>query len=438
MTTSPDSLPPANAAQGFTLLFVDDEANILSSLRRLFRPHGYRILTAEGGEAALALLATESVDLVVSDMRMPGMSGAALLAEIRQRWPDITRILLTGYADMQSMIEAINVAGISRYIAKPWEDQDILRIVEDALTIKHLSREKARLDQQVREQNEALTMLNASLEDKVRERTLALEKAMGDVKLAHERLKKGFVTSVKMFSALIDMRSGTLAGQSRNVANHALLIARQLMLPEAEVHDIFIAGLLHSIGKIAFPDTLLAKPISLMSTAELETYKQYPVNSQAALMASEQLQVPAQLIRNQHERMDGLGVPDRLKGDQIAIGSRILGVAADFQALQAGIVTGQRMDARAALKQLETSRESRYDGAVLDALQAVLAAQPAEVVERELYSRDLAPGMTLAHDLIVNGVMLLARDYVLDDRLIRLIRHFEEGAGSRLSIFVKA
>lgn len=438
MTTSPDSLPPANAAQGFTLLFVDDEANILSSLRRLFRPHGYRILTAEGGEAALALLATESVDLVVSDMRMPGMSGAALLAEIRQRWPDITRILLTGYADMQSMIEAINVAGISRYIAKPWEDQDILRIVEDALTIKHLSREKARLDQQVREQNEALTMLNASLEDKVRERTLALEKAMGDVKLAHERLKKGFVTSVKMFSALIDMRSGTLAGQSRNVANHALLIARQLMLPEAEVHDIFIAGLLHSIGKIAFPDTLLAKPISLMSTAELETYRQYPVNSQAALMASEQLQVPAQLIRNQHERMDGLGVPDRLKGDQIAIGSRILGVAADFQALQAGIVTGQRMDARAALKQLETSRESRYDGAVLDALQAVLAAQPAEVVERELYSRDLAPGMTLAHDLIVNGVMLLARDYVLDDRLIRLIRHFEEGAGSRLSIFVKA
>ena len=339
---------------------------------------------------------------------------------------------------MQSMIEAINVAGISRYIAKPWEDQDILRIVEDALTIKLLSREKARLDQQVREQNDALTMLNASLEDKVRERTLALEKAMSEVKLAHERLKKGFVTSVKMFSALIDMRSGTLAGQSRNVANHALLIARQLMLPEAEVHDIFIAGLLHSIGKIAFPDTLLAKPISLMSTAELETYKQYPVNSQAALMASEQLQVPAQLIRNQHERMDGLGVPDRLKGDQIAIGSRILGVAADFQALQAGIVTGQRMDARAALKQLEASRESRYDGAVLDALQAVLAAQPSEVVERELYSRDLVPGMTLAHDLIVNGVMLLARDYVLDDRLIRLIRHFEEGAGSKLNIFVRA
>lgn len=438
MTTSPDSLVPGNTAQGFTLLFVDDEANILSSLRRLFRPHGYRILTADGGEAALAVLETESVDLVVSDMRMPGMSGAALLATIRQRWPDVTRILLTGYADMQSMIEAINVAGISRYIAKPWEDQDILRIVEDALTIKLLSREKARLDQQVREQNEALTMLNASLEDKVRERTLALEKAMSDVKLAHERLKKGFVTSVKMFSALIDMRSGTLAGQSRNVANHALLIARQLMLPESEVHDIFIAGLLHSIGKIAFPDTLLAKPISLMSTAELETYKQYPVNSQAALMASEQLQVPAQLIRNQHERMDGLGVPDRLKGDQIAIGSRILGVAADFQALQAGIVTGQRMDARAALKQLEASRESRYDGAVLDALQAVLAAQPSEVVERELYSRDLVPGMTLAHDLIVNGVMLLARDYVLDDRLIRLIRHFEEGAGSKLNIFVRA
>ncbi|MEG2034336.1 MAG: ATP-binding cassette domain-containing protein, partial [Janthinobacterium sp.] len=91
-----------------TILCVDDEPNILSSLRRLFRPHGYRVLTADGGAAGLALLESETVDLVISDMRMPHMDGAQFLAQVRQRWPGTIRLLLTGYADIQSILDAIN------------------------------------------------------------------------------------------------------------------------------------------------------------------------------------------------------------------------------------------------------------------------------------------------------------------------------------------
>ena len=122
-----------NGNSEITLLLVDDEPSILSSLRRLFRPQGYRILSAESGAAALALLEKESVQLVISDMRMPEMDGATLLREVRSRWPGIMRILLTGYADITSTIAAINHGEIYRYIAKPWDDAEMLGIVREAL-----------------------------------------------------------------------------------------------------------------------------------------------------------------------------------------------------------------------------------------------------------------------------------------------------------------
>ena len=112
-----EAILPAN--EPATLLFVDDEANILNSLKRLFLPLGYRILTSETGAEALALMETESVDLVISDMRMPHMSGAELLEQVRMKSPEAIRILLTGYADLTSTIAAINRGEIYRYISKP-------------------------------------------------------------------------------------------------------------------------------------------------------------------------------------------------------------------------------------------------------------------------------------------------------------------------------
>jgi response regulator RpfG family c-di-GMP phosphodiesterase len=108
----------SDASHEPTLLCVDDEPSILSSLRRLFRPHGYRIFLAESGAAGLKILETESVDLVISDMRMPEMDGATFLKAVRERWPRVVRILLTGYADITSTVAAINEGEIYRYIAK--------------------------------------------------------------------------------------------------------------------------------------------------------------------------------------------------------------------------------------------------------------------------------------------------------------------------------
>src|SRR5487761_2120818 len=130
---------PQNGTEGnATLLFVDDEVNILSSLKRLFRPGGYRIFTAESGAQGLEILQHEAVDLVVSDMRMPEMNGAKFLEQVNARWPDTIRILLTGHAEIGATIDAINKGHIYRYISKPWEDNDILLAIKQALHQKKL------------------------------------------------------------------------------------------------------------------------------------------------------------------------------------------------------------------------------------------------------------------------------------------------------------
>ena len=119
----------------FTLLFVDDEANILSSLRRLLRPLGYRIFIANGGAEGLAVLEKEHVDLVISDMRMPEMDGATFLAEVAKRWPETVRILLTGYSDLASIVGSINDGEVYRFISKPWNHQELQQTVAEAVTI---------------------------------------------------------------------------------------------------------------------------------------------------------------------------------------------------------------------------------------------------------------------------------------------------------------
>ena len=129
-----------------TLLLVDDEPSILSALRRLLRPTGHTVLTATSGAEGLTLLATQEVALVVSDMRMPGMDGAQFLEQVRAQWPDTVRLLLTGYADMTSTIDAINRGEIFRYVTKPWVDSDMLLTLRQGLERKALEADKRRLE----------------------------------------------------------------------------------------------------------------------------------------------------------------------------------------------------------------------------------------------------------------------------------------------------
>src|SRR5450830_1117073 len=419
--TESNTPPEASAPRLPTILCVDDEPNILSALKRLFRGKGWQVLSAEGGQAALALLETQNVDLVISDMRMPEMDGAQFLAQVRARWPDTVRLLLTGHTDINAIIKAINRGEIYRYITKPWDDNDILLLVKHALERRALELEKNRLEALTREQNAALTALNQSLEAKVAERTAELSASRDTIIEANKKLKSNFITTIKIFSSMIEMRGGNLAGHSRRVADLARQLAVKLDMPAPQTQEVFIAALLLDIGKIGFSDDLLALPLSLITGDKLGLFRKHPLRAEQLLMPLEDLRGAATVLRAHMERWDGSGFPDAIAGDLIPLGARILALASDYDSLQHGALVQRRVLPADARQIIYDSAGKRYDPAVVAAFRALLDGEPVERV------RDLAAA---------EGLMLLAADHVLDQRMIASLRDYEAKNEVRLYIWI--
>ncbi|HEX5126285.1 MAG TPA: response regulator [Rhodocyclaceae bacterium] len=219
--------PPA-AASAATLLLVDDEENILSSLRRLLRRDGYHILTANGGEAGLAVLAKEHVDVIVSDQRMPGMTGTEFLKRARERWPETVRIVLSGYTELASVTSAINEGSVYKFLTKPWDDEQLRANLADAMQRKRLDDENRRLQHE-------LAAANAQLNDLLEERQRRIIIGEASLHVAHE-----VISALPVAVMGVDSESlVVLANEAAHQLFDSSLIGldARIVLPAA-VHDI--------------------------------------------------------------------------------------------------------------------------------------------------------------------------------------------------------
>ena len=147
-----------------TLLLVDDEENIVAALRRLLRSEGWRVLSATSAEQALQLMARHEVDVILSDQRMPGMTGVELLRRARQLYPDTIRLVLSGYTELQSITDAINEGAIYKFLAKPWDDEQLRAHLREAFALKEMADQNRRLDREVQAANRELGELNQQLQ----------------------------------------------------------------------------------------------------------------------------------------------------------------------------------------------------------------------------------------------------------------------------------
>lgn len=426
---NPPERPDEPASMPWTLLFVDDEQNILAALNRLFRKADHRILTATSGARGLEILEQEPVDLVISDMRMPEMDGATFLEQVHRRWPDVTRLLLTGYSDIESTIAAVNKGQIYRYLQKPWEEHDLQLTVHHALEAKRLARERQKLEALIRKRNLELKELNQSLEAKVAARTQDLQHAAERLQEAHDTLKKSYTTTVEVFANLIEMRKTGIATDARRVASQAHALALRLGMSDSEAQHVLFAGLLHDIGKIGLPDHLMDKPYNALTAQERAQVAQHPALSETLLMAIAPLQDAARIIRAHRERHDGKGYPDGLQGDQIPPGARILGVVNDYHELQLGLIAPERYTASQAQQFLRENRQRRYHGPVVDAFLEWLkttATQTATEAEHCVRVTALRPGMVLTRDVYTRGkLLLLAKGHVLDEAIVAKLSAME-------------
>jgi HD-GYP domain-containing protein (c-di-GMP phosphodiesterase class II) len=202
---------------------------------------------------------------------------------------------------------------------------------------------------------------------------------------------------------------------------------------------VFVAGLLHDIGKIGFSDALLGKAVSKLASEDLQRYRKHALSGEAALMPLTELQGVAKIIRSHHERFDGQGFPDGLLGLAVPVGARIVAVANDYDGLQIGTLSERRYTTTDAKTLLIQSRGKRYDPQVLDAFLDIIGAPREESGrERELSSDALEPGMVSARDILSrDGTLLLAADYVLDATIVRQIQDYANREGLRLMVHIR-
>jgi two-component system NtrC family sensor kinase len=235
-------------AQG-RLLVVDDEENILKSLRRVLRSGDWEIRTALDGERALAVLEQFTPEVVISDFRLPGMNGADFLQQVKQRIPLAQRIMLTGHADQRAIEEAINRSEIFRFIAKPWNDSALLLTVQSAFEQYAVQAENYRLQEVTRSQNEELKALNAELEERVQQRTRLLVVAKREWELSFDSLDlplavvRGADHTVRRANVAYARVAGqAIQGVSQNPACHRFLFGRDTPCPGCPLQRAIRSG----------------------------------------------------------------------------------------------------------------------------------------------------------------------------------------------------
>lgn len=421
------------------VLVVDDEPHVLSALRRALHKQGFEVLTAPDVPHALAVLAIEPVDAIVSDMRMPGQTGAELLAKARQLAPDAVRILLTGYADMQATLEAVNEGEVFRFLTKPWEDALLVQAIREGLHRRALERERDALREITARQNEELRELNESLERKVAERTAQLQTAFEQLKDLTQQLKTDFSSTVRLLSSLIEARTGITSGCPRAVAQLVRKVAPALPIEGDTLGDLTFAALLEDIGKVGLPDELLQQPFEALPQDGRARLLRHPVTGEGLLMALPSLRGAGEVLRYLHENYDGSGGPRGLSGSAIPLAARLLRVLTDYEHYRVGAIELTRLSDELALQRMRRWRGKRYDPDCVDALVEALQGQgPVPQATALLSSAQLRAGMVLAQDLLsAAGVLLLAQGHAFDEDLVRRIRAYEKATDEFLWVCVK-
>jgi len=361
-----------------TVLFVDDEVNILKAVQRLLRHEPWKVLVASRAKEALEILDGEPAQVVITDQRMPEMSGVDLLSVIRERHPDVVRMMLTGYTEINVAVDAINRGAIYRLITKPWNDEELKATIRQALEQHELKREIKRLNQITREQNFKLQDMNRNLEGKVRNRTQQLA-------AKHEELNHAYIQTIRALAEAVDAKDSYTRGHSERVGVYASKVARQMGLPKERIERVYIAGLLHDVGKIGVRDAVITKPARL-TDEEYDEIKQHPTIGAKILEPISFLHDVTPCVRHHHEWYDGSdrGYPDQLRGDRIPQGSRIILVADTVEAMTSDRPYRKGLPLDTVVRELHKYSGSQFDPVCVDAMLRLLDDEGEDFIKKDL------------------------------------------------------
>src|SRR5712671_954488 len=335
------SMPPFS---GMRCVVVDDEPRLRRVLVRLLEGEGFACAEAGSGVEALKELEKGAVPLVISDLRMPEMDGVTLLREIISRWPETAVIVVTAVAEVESAVACLQMGALD-YVAKPFHLDEVRARVSQALDKRRLIIENRNYQQGLEERVEAQA----------------------------RRIEELFLEGVHALVFALEAKDAYTRGHSMRVAHYSVETARALGLDKDLIDTIALGAELHDVGKLGVSEAVLHKAGQL-SDAEYRHIMEHPVIG-ARILAPLMRDVPTAIaiVRSHHERLDGKGFPDGLKGEQIPLEVRVVGVADSFDAMTSVRPYRPALSVQKALQELEEGKGTQFHP---PAVEAFLAAFP--------------------------------------------------------------
>ncbi len=325
-------------------------------LQQIFLSAGYDCLQAGNGQDAVAVFRSSRPPLTVTDLRMPGLDGIAVLSAIRELDADAAVVVLTGAPDVKTAIDSLRL-GADDFIMKPVNVDELLIAAERALERRQL----------LVERREYQTRLE-----------LRVEEATRSLQLAYRQLQETYRATLETLGAALDSRDVGTEAHSRRVHGYALATARMHGLMEEELVDLAHGVLLHDIGKIGIPDSILLKPGSLTSE-EWAIMRRHPEIGRRLIANIPFLKGAVPIVYCHHERWDGTGYPQGLTGAAIPLGARIFSVVDAFDAMTFDRPYSRAISFDAAKAEIQRCAGSHFDPAVVASFLRVPDAVLAEI-----------------------------------------------------------
>ncbi len=324
----------------FDLLLIDDDRVLLEMLEDYFNNAGFVIRSAASIKEARETLQKGSFRCILTDQNLRDGTGTKFLMELKDEGISSIPLLMTGDADREVAIDAINIGGIFKFFVKPCSMRDIRHGIEAAIVRFGAEQGRRLYAREVEAQNEELCIAarrrikdlnNAeSLAESSNQSSLAAQN--GSDEWASMQIQKAYLQTVTSLTRAIEAKDYYTHGHSERVYFYCTLIAEILDLPESSRNDLRFASILHDIGKIGIPDSILLKN-GRLTDSEREIVSEHPILSESIISPLPFLEKVRRIVRSHHEHFDGSGYPDGLKGNEIPIEARILAVADAYDAM---------------------------------------------------------------------------------------------------------
>ena len=350
----------------YDLLIVDDDQEILDLLTVTFADSGYKLHSVNCVAQARAALARYTFRLVLSDHNLPDGNGVDFLAEVTGQGLDTVSILMTGLLDVNVAIEAINRGKVYKFVTKPLDLMLLTQIIRRALDYHKARQERRLITMEMLVSNEQLrkevsqrehTLLAAARRIEASETTVVQQQT--EIQSLHSRIHLAYLQTVTSLSAAIEAKDKYTRGHSERVYYYCTLMADALGLPQESKVDLRFASILHDIGKIGIPDSILSKPGAL-TDAEFGIIATHPSLTDEILQHLPFLAHVRRIIAEHHERFDGTGYPNGLKGEEISLAGRVLGVADAYDAMRSDRPYRKSLSQDEALSELSKSSGKQF------------------------------------------------------------------------------